>query len=367
MADGTPLTLLRFDAIDGWPEDDHAAALAAFRLNCQPGPPPKNNPIKPRDWAKLCRKADAVPDNDAGAAREFFETEFVALRVEAPGFVTGYYEPEVAGSRTRTNRFSVPLYKAPGDLVKLGPQDRPKNLDHTLQFARRGKTGLVEHPDRAAIDKGALKDRDLELVWIEDPIDAFFIHIQGSARIRLEDGTILRVAFAAKSGHAYTPIGRTLIERGIFTLEDMSMDVLRGWLRDNPKEAPALLQANRSYIFFRELRDIDPKLGPVGATGVSLTPLRSLAIDDELLAYGTPVFVSSRLPLSAEGTLEPFQRLMIAQDTGSAIKGPARGDLFIGSGDAAGSIAGRIKHPASFIQLVPRGSPVAREAERERK
>lgn len=367
MTDATPLTPLRFEVLAGWADDDHAAALAAFRLGCATGTPPKNNPIEPRVWAELCRKADAVPDGARNAARKFFEAEFIPLRIESPGFVTGYYEPEVAGSLTRTTRFAVPLFKAPDDLEKLTPNNRPKGLDGSLHFGRRTKGGLVEHPDRAAIDKGALDGRDLELVWLESPVDAFFIHIQGSARIRLQDGSLMRIAYAAKSGQAYTPIGRILIERGDIAAADMSMDALRDWLRNNPEDAPALMRANRSYIFFQALEIANPQSGPIGAAGVSLMPLRSIAIDDALLAYGTPIFVSAHLPLAADGRNQPYHQLMIAQDTGSAIKGPARGDLFIGSGDAAGTIAGRIRHRADFVQLVPRGSSLGREASGERK
>lgn len=360
MADGIPPTPLRFETLTGWAADDHAAALAVFRHGCKPA---STDGV----WADLCRRAADVPTDDSAAARAFFEAEFVALRVGAPGFVTGYFEPEVAGSRTRNARFSIPLYAAPDDLVRLDAAERPTTLGADLQYARRTDDGFVEHPDRAAIERGALKGRGLELVWIEDPIDAFFIHIQGSARVRLKDGSRMRIAFAAKSGHAYTAIGRILIERGEISAADMTMPVLRDWLRQNRKEAGALMQVNRSYIFFREVDIADPEAGPIGGAGVTLTAGRSIAIDHALYGYGTPFFVSAQLPSALDDALQPFHRLMIAQDTGSAIKGPARGDLFLGSGDAAGALAGRIKHRADFVQLVPRGSQLAREAQRGRK
>ncbi|AXS42349.1 MltA domain-containing protein [Breoghania sp. L-A4] len=369
MTHGSSLTPVRFEALAGWAEDNHAAALEAFRTGCgaRSDAAPASGVEALRIQADLCARALRVAENDGDAARRFFEDHFLPLRVDAPGFVTGYFEPEIAGARTRSSRFQVPLYAAPTDLVRLDETSRPQVLDPALQFARRTKDGLVEHPDRAAIEAGALKDRGLEIVWVEDPIDAFFIHIQGSARIRLQDGSLMRIAYAAKSGHPYTPIGRLLIERGAIARDDMSMERLRDWLRDNPDEARALMQANRSYIFFREVAIADPSAGPIGAAGVSLTAARSIAIDPAFYAYGTPIFVTADLPEDTTGTGQPFRHLMIAQDTGSAIKGPARGDLYLGSGEAAGLRAGRIRHAAEFVRLVPRGSRLAREAERERK
>ena len=370
MTNGPSLTPVRFETLAGWAEDNHAAALAAFRAGCATGdstaPASDDVAEAQKIRAELCRRASAIPDDDRGAARAFFESRFVPMRVEAAGFVTGYFEPEIAGARHRGGRFQVPLYAAPADLVRIDETTRPGALAPGLQYARRTKNGLVEHPDRAAIDKGALKDRGLEIVWIEDPVDAFFIHIQGSARIRLADGSLMRVAYAAKSGHPYTPIGRLLVERGAIALEDMSMERLRDWLRDNPGEAATLMQANRSYIFFREVGIADPMAGPIGAAGVSLTPGRSIAIDPAFHAYGSPIFVTADLPADTVAAGQPFRRLMIAQDTGSAIRGPARGDLFLGSGEAAGLRAGRIRHAADFVRLVPRGSRLAREAAGER-
>ena len=268
------------------------------------------------------------------------------------GFFTGYYEPEVAGSLTRTSEFTVPLLSPPDDLVEFDPAHPPPGLDPALRFAMRTADGFSEYADRAAIMAGALDGRGLELVWLADPIDAFFIHIQGAARIRLTDGRSLRVTYAAKTGHPYTPIGRVLVERGALKSGTATMPAIRAWLAAHPGEAAALMGENRSYIFFREAPVDDPALGPVAAAKVPLTPGRSLAVDRLLHSFHLPVWVDTTLPDQTS-----FSRLMIAQDTGSAIVGAARGDIFFGSGDAAGSIAGAMSARGRFVVLAPTGAP----------
>ncbi len=356
------MTAIDFSALSGWEEDDHAAALQAFLRHCKatgPGGP------QGRDVAKtgalgidgsalreLCHEGLAVA---AGGEKAFLERGFRPVRLDERGFLTGYFEPELVGSRHRSVRFRVPLLSRPDDLVKLDDTNRPANIDPGFAFGRLLADGrIVEHPDRGAIMDGALADRGLELVWLEDPVDALYVHVQGSARIRLDDGTTMRVAYAAKTGHPYFPIGRVMIERGLAEPGTVTMDVLRGWLRDNPQEVDGVLRRNRSYIFFREVEGIAPTAGPIGAADLPLVPGRSLAVDRLLHTFGTPIFVEADLPLGAKGELEPFRRLMIADDTGSAIVGPARGDIFIGSGAAAGAVAGRIQHPARLTILVPR-------------
>ncbi|MGH6860243.1 MAG: murein transglycosylase A, partial [Phyllobacterium sp.] len=268
------------------------------------------------------------------------------------GFVTGFYEPEVAAAAFRSEQFTVPLLRRPADLVDVDDTNRPPGLDPSFAFARQGAAELAEYFDRRAIESGALAGQGLEMAFVASPVDAFFIHVQGAARLQMTDGSLRRITYAAKSGHPFTGIGKILLDRGEIAPETMSMQAIRAWLADNPGEAQALLWNNRSYIFFREADVADGSLGPVAAAKVPLTPGRSLAVDRLLHTFGTPFHVHSPA-LTAFGG-ERFSRLMIAQDTGSAIVGPARGDLFAGSGDKAGRIAGGIRHDADFYALVPR-------------
>jgi membrane-bound lytic murein transglycosylase A len=280
-----------------------------------------------------------------------FEDNFEPFEVlprAGAAFYTGYYEPVVVGSAVRTNAFTVPLHRPPPDLIEIEPGSAP-GLDPTLRFVRKAAGGYAEHPDRAAIMAGVLEGKRLELAWLSDPVDAFFIQIQGAARIHLTDGRTIRVTYAAKSGHAYTPIGRVLVEAGALGREQATMQGIRGWLAAHPAEAPAVMAKNRSYIFFREAPVEDPALGPVAAAKVPLTPGRSLAVDRLLHSFHAPVWVETTLPDGSH-----FHRLLIAQDTGSAIVGPARGDIFFGSGEAAGEIAGALRASGRFVLLKPR-------------
>ena len=353
---GPKLTPLAFTDLDGWRDDTHAIALAAFRRGAAVAAdhPPKTRALG-TDAAALgatLNRAAALPAPDDPAARAFFENEFAPFAVTPPSggaFFTGYYEPEVAGSLTATAEFTVPLYRTPEDLVEVGPGGHPPALDPSFRFARKSGAGLVEHPDRAAIMAGALAGRGLELVWLADPVDAFFIHVQGAARIRLAGGRTLRVTYAAKSGHAYTPIGRIIADISGLAREQVTMPVIRRWLAEHPAEAGAVMARNRSYIFFREAAVDDPALGPVAAAKVPLTPGRSLAVDRLVHTFHSPVWVETTLPSG-----EAFRHLTIAQDTGSAIVGPARGDIFFGSGEAAGTIAGAMRGAGRFIVLLPR-------------
>jgi membrane-bound lytic murein transglycosylase A len=341
-----------FDALPGWAADDHAAAFRAFRRGAAvlAAHPPKSRAlgIDAGLLAGALRRAESLPaDLAAAEARHFFEAHFVPQRMVPPaGFFTGYYEPVVDGSRRRSDRFPVPLLRPPADLVEIEPGSVP-GLPPDFRFARRTPAGLAEHPDRGAIMAGALDGQGLELVWLSDRIEAFFIHVQGAARIRLAEGGEMRVTYAAKSGHPYSPIGKALLARGV--APPVTMQVIRSWLAAHPDELPAVLATNRSYIFFREAAVDDPSLGPIAAAKVPLSEGRSLAVDRLLHAFHTPVFVATTTPDGA-----PFRRLMIAQDTGSAIVGPGRGDIFFGSGDAAGEIAGRMRAEGGFFVLAPR-------------
>ena len=354
----TKLIPVEFDAIAGWSRDDHAAALACFKISA------RRMIEKPYTTKALGIDAKLIAGLGALAldaeqtprqARLFFERNFSPLQIVLPcgaGFVTGYFEPVLAGSPVRTARFSCPLYSRPPDLADIDASTRPAGMDASFMFAKKTASGFVEYHDRAAIESGALAGSGLELAWLESPIDAFFVHIQGSARLTMANGEDWRISYAAKSGHAFTPIGGWLAANGQLRREEVTMDAIRSWLEVDAQRAQTLMQRNQSFIFFQRTWQDDPALGPLAAAAVALTPGRSLAVDHRLHTFGTPVFVSTRGALP--GDVEPMARLMIAQDTGSAIIGPARGDLFIGSGEAAGSIAGAVKHQADFYALVPR-------------
>jgi membrane-bound lytic murein transglycosylase A len=346
---------LAFSDLSGWADDDHAAALAAFQRGAdvlgEHPPKSRTTGVDAEALARLiARSATIAP----AAARAFFEDHFRAFAVvpaTGAAFFTGFYEPEVTGSRVRTPGFTVPLYLPPPDLVEIAPGSAP-GLDPSFRFARQTASGLAELPDRAAIAGGALAGRGLELVWLADPVDAFFIHVQGAARIRLPDGSLLRVTYVAKSGHPYTAIGRVLIDVGALAPGTATMQTIRAWLAAHPDRAGEVMAANRSYIFFREASVADPALGPVAAAKVPLTAGRSLAVDRLIHTFHAPVWVETTL---ADG--EGFRRLLVAQDTGSAIVGPARGDIFFGSGDAAGMVAGAMRAGGRFVLLMPRGAP----------
>lgn len=347
-----------FHAIAGWHDDDQRAALQAFLISARhiadAPPKPRALGISGEDLQAAARALLAGPTPASAAdARSFFETWFVPHRIASAGFVTGYYEPEVAASRGRTARFPVPLYRRPPDLVEVSAADAPQGWDAEMRFARLTPAGIRPFFDRPQIEAGALAGQGLELAWVESPVDAFFIHVQGSARLAL-GGEVMRISFDGKSGHAYTSIGRLAVERGLLPRERADKDGLEAWLRANPDAGAALMRENRSFIFFREV-ELGPDDGPLGAAGVPLTAGRSLAVDRTLMTFHAPVWVD--VPeLRDPATETPFRRLMIAQDTGSAIVGPARGDLFFGSGAAAGSAAGRVRHAAEMIALVPRRS-----------
>ncbi|MEM1288260.1 MAG: MltA domain-containing protein [Pseudomonadota bacterium] len=343
-----------FSDIDGWATDDHSAAFVAFVQTCkravQVRPKSRLNGVDGEDLVRVCQAALDSPET---APRLFFERFFQPMRVLGEGLLTGYFEPEVEASAVQTQRFRYPLYRRPAFLHELPESASALGIDDDVTWGRRTPDGFEAFPERRDIMNGALEGQGLELVWLEDPIDVFFIHIQGSARLAMTDGMVRRLNFAAKSGHPYTPIGRTLVEMGELALADVTMGTIRDWLSAaTPAARDAVLASNRSYIFFKVRNEDAPDTGPVAAAGVPLTAGRSLAVDRFLHTFGTPIFVQSDNALPEGGA--SFQRLMIAQDTGSAIVGPSRGDIFIGSGSEAGDIAGRVNMPVAFTVLVPR-------------
>jgi membrane-bound lytic murein transglycosylase A len=351
---------LSFAELDGWPDDDHAAAFATFRRTCKSltESDAALRPARAPDRALLaaCRAALALPHPGRVEARVFFEAHFQPFAVVPPaghGFLTGYYEPEFHGSRQKTGSFSVPLLDRPDDLITIPQGDTLPGIDPGLQSARRTPAGFEPYPDRAAIENGALGSRAKPIVYLREPGEAFIIHVQGSARIRLEDGSVMRVAYAGRNGQPYTSIGRLLVEQGEMDASTMTLERLLGWLRDHPGPARALMQRNRSYIFFREAKELAPEDGPIGGAGIPLTAGRSLAVDRTLWAYGLPFWLEGELPVTLDRA-EPLRRLMIAQDTGSAILGPARGDFYFGSGEDAGTRAGLLRHRPRFVVLRPK-------------
>ncbi len=358
---------LCFNNLPGWQNDNHEDALKAFAKSASRiiEKPYKTRKLGPGiNFLKEIANWYSVLDESilGGEARLFFEDYFIPRKIipeETPsskrrGFVTGYFEPEVKGSRVKSDRFKYPLLKRPDDLVTISSLSKnliPDDWNKDRRFGRfDGQKGLIPYFDRQDIIKGALANKGLEIVFLESAIDAFFIHIQGSARIKLDDGEIMRVSYAAKTGHDYTPIGRVLIDEGEIRREKMSMYAIRNWLDQNEERQNEIMAHNRSYIFFSEIRTLDKEEGPIGAAGVSLSSLRSLAVDRTLHTYGVPIFLNADLE-------KPFQHLMIAQDTGSAILGAARGDIYFGSGPEAERRAGKIQHEADFYLLWPRHQP----------
>jgi membrane-bound lytic murein transglycosylase A len=311
--------MLDFEALPGWAEDDHAAALAAFRTTCDLIDAADWGP----DWAAVCALARDTAAT-ADGARAFFELLFRPVVIgEPPALFTGYYEPELDGSLRRTARFAWPIYRRPPEL-------------------RDG----VQYHSRAEIENGVLRGRGLELAWLDDPVEAYFLQVQGSGRIRLPDGRVMRVGYAGRNGHAYRSVGQEMIRRGTHTFDQVSAQEIKAWVRRNPQAGADLLDTNPSYIFFRRLSDLPPEAGPIGAMGRSIATLRSLAVDPRFVPLGAPVWIEK------EG-VEPLNRLMVAQDTGGAIKGAQRADIFYGTGPAAGDAAGIVKDGGRMVVLLP--------------
>jgi peptidoglycan lytic transglycosylase A len=363
---GSQLEPMKWSELAGWTADDHLAAFAAYQTSCQALLKLRRSDERAEisgALSNVCRKAAGLAPQDTEAARAFFEQNFQPVRIgrlgQAEGLLTGYFEPVVAGSRFPTPEFNVPLYRRPRDLEAAGYKPG------TLAFPNKGvaigrrndKNELVPYYDRAAIEAGALDGQRLEICWLKSSSDLLAMQIEGSGRVILEDGTPLRVAFDSHNGYAFSSIERALIDRNIIARKDISTQTIREWMAAHPDEAAKVRAANRSYIFFR-VTGLTNEGEPLGAQGVPLTPGRSIAVD-RVHQYGTPFFIEAELPSASGKGASPFRRLMIAQDTGSAIVGPARADLYWGAGDEAGRIAGRIRHPGRFVMLLPRELDIA--------
>ncbi len=366
---GSQYAPLAWSDISGWSEDDHLLAYKAFRTSCVSIAAQQDPSAEPKalgnSLREPCRATRTLDVRDDAGARAFFETHFLPLQIsrlgEDAGFVTGYYEPVIEGSRTRTDVYNVPVYRRPSNLFVRGfSQDAPSLPNKGQVFRKIGRRKLVPYYDRAEIEDGAIAGRGLEICWLKSQTDLLFAQIQGSARVRLEDGSTVRINYDAYNGYPYTAVGRILIDRGIIPKEQMSMQKIREWMDQNPDGASELRRQNRSYVFFREV-NLSDKDEAVGAQGVPLTPGRSIAVDKSLHVYGTPFFIEGELPIESAQSKTPFRRLMVAQDTGSAITGPARADIYYGAGLDAGRVSGRFRHNMRFVMLVPKSlDPVAR-------
>jgi membrane-bound lytic murein transglycosylase A len=327
-----------FDRLSGWADDHVSAAIPAFLKSCARFLTRPNTAAfdatamsadfgRVGDWQALCHAAEVLPPGDDATARRFFETGFVPLAVSdygtAEGLFTGYFEIELHGSYRRHGRYQTPIYRRPPDLLGSKPQ-----------------------PTRAEIEDGALAGRGLELLWVDDPIDAFFLQMQGSGRVRLGSGLTIRIGYAGQNGRPYVPVGRLLIERGLIPRQQLTMTSIRAWMRQHPAAGAALRREDPSYVFFREVRGD----GPVGAEGAVLTAERTLAVDRALIALGTPIWLDAKERFAHADEL---RRLVVAQDTGGAIKGPVRGDFFWGTGNAAGTRAGEMNATGRYYLLLP--------------
>ena len=359
---GSQYTTAAWTDIAGWSADDHLAAYKAFQVSCKPivaqTKPPAEAKALGASLRDPCVLARGLELADGAKAKAFFEQNFTPLRIsrlgEGEGFVTGYYEPVIDGSRTQNEVYNVPVYRRPSNLFVRGTNQSSVGLPNKGQVFRKiGRRKLVPYYDRAEIEDGAIDGRGLEICWLKNQTDLLFIQIQGSARVVLDDGSTLRINYDAHNGYPYTPVGRILIDRNIIPKDQMSMQKIREWMEANPDGANELRRQNKSYVFFREVQ-LSDKDEAVGAQGVPLTPGRSIAVDKSLHVYGTPFFIEGELPIDSEQSKTPFHRLMIAQDTGSAITGPARADLYFGAGVDAGKVAGRLRNNMRFVMLVPK-------------
>ena len=353
------LNAVAFKKIPGWVGDNHAEALAAFLKSCKKHRVLSSDDklrskeviVGAKEWQKVCAIGVTVKKGSKIEAQYFFESYFTPYLVsdhsDSVGLFTGYYEPELRGSWRSDTTYQYPIYGLPKDLVSIDLGAFRSELMGTHLVGRRAKTTLIPYYTRAEINGGMLKGKQLELLWVDSSIEAFFLHIQGSGRIVFSDGSKVRVGFAGRNGQRYTPIGRELVALNILKPDQVSLQSIQTWLVANPVAGLELMEKNKSYIFFH-IRD---GKGPVGAQGVVLTPGRSLAVDRKYLPLGAPIWLVTTEPGKAG---KPIRRLVIAQDTGSAIKGPVRGDLFIGHGPKAGIIAGNMKQRGKYFLLLPK-------------
>lgn len=351
-----------FSSLPGWAHGEKKLAFRAFVQSCRQMQDDNRafskKPLfggRHEDWRPVCdaaRKLGKIPTSEQ--IHQFFETGFTALRVMdhkiQKGLFTGYYEPEVEGNLEKSKTYSVPIYAKPSDLVSF---DARESSIAGVSYGRYVNKKPTPYFTRQEIELGALKGRNLEILWLKSPIDAFFMQIQGSGRVRLPDGTFVRLAYAAKTGLPYTPVGSELVKTGAIGKDKVSMQTIRHWMETYPKQAIGLRRKNKSFVFFRLLDKQLSQNGPIGAQGIALTPQVSLAIDRRYWPFGMPVWLDTSVLQADATTPSLWRELLIAQDTGSAIRGMSRGDVFWGGGRSAAHIAGHMKSAGEMTVLLP--------------
>ncbi|MFN3076089.1 MAG: murein transglycosylase A [Alphaproteobacteria bacterium] len=359
MPDTVVYRPVSFEALPGWHEDALEEVLPAFQRSCgvlskQPGdrtlgPAGAAGPV--RRWQAVCRAAASLGPVSRQTIQTFFETWFlpaeVLFRNSSTGIFTGYYEAEFKGSLKPSGTYRTPVYGRPGDLVTVDLSLFREEWKHESIVGRLDGGRLKRYPDRAAIDAGELSGIAPPILWVADPVDVFLLHIQGSARVRLDDGGTVRLRYAADNGRKFVGIVRTMVNRGLIPQDSQSMEVVTRWLREHPGQAPEIMAENPRYIFFQLLNGE----GPIGAQGVALTPGRSLAVDPRYIPLGAPLWLDTTTPDGGR-----LRRLVMAQDTGNAITGAVRGDYFWGTGEKAFHSAGRMKSSGRYFILLPRDS-----------
>lgn len=342
------LRLANFSDLPGWAEDDLRQSWPAMLASC-------DALGKRAEWLTVCAAAAVVNPGDEKSVRAFYESQFIPHQLRnldgsLQGTVTGYYEPLLRGSRIRSGPFQTALYRAPDDLLTIDLGGVYPELKNLRLRGRLAGNKVIPYPSRAElVQQNLLAGK--ELLWVDDPVEAFFLQVQGSGRVVIESSReTVRVAYADQNGHPYRSIGRYLVDKGELALDQASMQGIKSWVAANPGRRQELLNANPSFVFFREEKITDPSKGPKGSLGVPLTPQRSIAVDPQFISLGAPVFLSTTQPNS----VQPLRRLMLAQDTGGAIRNPVRADLFWGFGAEAGELAGRMKQSGQMWVLLPR-------------
>ncbi|WP_182355292.1 murein transglycosylase A [Komagataeibacter europaeus] len=353
-----------FNALPGWKDDALEDALPVFLQDChQVGSLPADSSLggadigypgrQVGDWQAACNAARSVPAGDRAAAQAFFEQWFVPYTLPAGKradgtLFTGYYEPEIRGSLRRGGIYQTPVYRRPPDLV------RERDAQGKVVTGRSQDGQIVPYWSRAQIDRGELAHKKLELLWLADPVDLFFLQLQGAGRVRLPNDKVIRLGFDGLNGQPYVPLGRVMVAQGLLGADDVSMASIRGWLEANPDKARDMMEQNPNYVFFRELDQDDTQAGAPGALGVALTPGRSMAVDRDFIPLGSPVWVQAQVPV--DGHPVTWNRLDFAQDLGTDIKGPDRADLYMGWGPEAAQAAGNLRSTGQMIVLVPRAA-----------
>lgn len=352
------LKQMKFVDVPGWTAADHSLILPAFLKSCEAlskkpldadmGPDQRMGKIS--DWVDICADAKKIRPGNKVEVNFFFQSRFVPYLASnnqnTTGLFTGYYEPELEGRWGPEGKFTTPIYSRPNDLISANLGDYRDEFKGKQIAGRVQGNRLIPYNTRAEINNGAIKGRGLEILWVNDPVTLFFLHVQGSGRVRMADGSTVRVGYAGRNGRPYTSIGKELVKTGVMPLKDVTAPAIMDWLRANPEDGRRLMNKNESFVFFRVV-DGD---GPLGAQGVPLTPGRSMAVDRKFIPYGVPIWLNTTDPLDEK---LPLRRLMVAQDTGSAIKGPVRGDVFWGFGAEAAERAGVMKSRGQYYLILP--------------